>query len=325
MLFVVCQPAWITVVKAEIVQSIGGSPWITILQRRRRVTVSKMLERWAFLCVRGGVAVVVSPTKAMSALNVPSKSIDSNSSQYCAKAKSVSKKTTSSNSDSVQRSAIPTATKQKRTLSRANSALSPAKKQKCTTSGSNTTLPPPKKQKCTMSQANNSKPKLVCKRNTDSNSSEGKQRSKKSSERNTKPKATWETVTNCNDGCKKVMKPKAIGSVSCAQSGNTDIGDISPPATMEGNSGKQHKESTFIFVQCSGASMLCTGDVMESNNMSTHVAVSVLQCDTTSCSDNVSAAFCDEFLVTKATQILPYKTDIEEDISVVGNNAFSPL
>lgn len=51
--------------------------------------------------------------------------------------------------------------------------------------------------------------------------------------------------------------------------------------------------------------------------------MSVLQHDTTSCSDNVSDAFCDEFLDTEGTQIPPYKTYIHEDVSVVGNNTFS--
>jgi hypothetical protein len=82
--------------------------------------------------VRGGVAVAMSPTKAMSALNVPSKS---SSIPYHAMAKSTSKTTTSCNSDAKQRSAMP----------------------------------PTNKQKCTTSWANNTKMKSMNKRNTDCN------------------------------------------------------------------------------------------------------------------------------------------------------------
>jgi hypothetical protein len=59
--------------------------------------------------------------------------------------------------------------------------------------------------------------------------------------------------------------------------------------------------------------------------MSTHVAISALQQDSTSCSDNVSAAFCEEFLDTEGTPVPPYKTAVEEDVPILGSNRFSPL
>jgi len=50
-----------------------------------------------------------------------------------------------------------------------------------------------------------------------------------------------------------------------------------------------------------------------------------LQQDFTSCSDNVSTALCEELLGTEGTPVPPYKTAIEEDVSILGNNRFSPL
>jgi hypothetical protein len=77
--------------------------------------------------VQDGVAVAMSPTKAMTASNVPSKSADCNSSPYHARAKSTCKKSTSSKLDSVQRVATPTVMKSKRSMSCAKCSLSPGK------------------------------------------------------------------------------------------------------------------------------------------------------------------------------------------------------
>jgi hypothetical protein len=165
-LFVVCQPAQIITVKDAIVQSIDW--WESMDHDALKEEGRHGAHYWCPSCwqsglsvlVRDGVAVAMSPTKATTASNVPSKSADCNPSPYRARAKSTCKKSTSSKLDSVQRVATPNVTKPKRSMSCAKHSISPGKNHNLKSSGPNNLLPPAKKQRRATSQGKNSRKKV---------------------------------------------------------------------------------------------------------------------------------------------------------------------
>jgi len=108
------------------------------------------------------------------------------------------------------------------------------------------------------------------------------------------------------------------------------------PAALDGISeADYHQSNTIVFVQCSAASTLSIDNIYPpppGNTIVMDIALPpprglerAVQQDSTSCSDNVSTALCEEFLDTEGTPVPPYKTSIEEDVSILGNNTFSPL
>jgi len=147
-------------------------------------------------------------------------------------------------------------------------------------------------------------------------------------------------------GSKKGSKQKAIDNSYHAPPGNTIVMDIppppppppglEPPAALDGFSEEVHHGSnTIVFVQCSAASTLSIDNIYcapPGNTIIMDIPLPpppglepALQQDSTSCSDNVSTALCEELLGTEGAPVPPYKTAIEEDVSILGNNKFSPL
>jgi len=111
---------------------------------------------------------------------------------------------------------------------------------------------------------------------------------------------------------------------------------LETPAALDGiPEADYHQSNTIVFVQCSVASTLSIDDIYRPPPGNTVVMdielpppcglERAVQQDSTSSSDNVSTALCEEFLDTEGTPVPPYKTSIEEDVSILGNNRFSPL
>ena len=108
---------------------------------------------------------------------------------------------------------------------------------------------------------------------------------------------------------------------------------LEPPAALDGiPEADYHQSNTIVFVQCSVASTLSIDDIYRPPPGNTVVMdielpppcglEQAVQQDSTSSSDNVSTALCEEFLDTEGTPVPPYKTSIEEDVSILGNNRY---